>query len=604
MRFAVAALYNGDRSLLRSGKRAMPPADLQSSPSSNRPPTGGGPIRVLLATAGWPSGILEIGSWAARQAGAQVVILQVPAGRAETLVERLESWRPHVVGFRVEGEPFEPLVDWISLVRRFSSAEVVLGGPTATSHPMDLLQWSGADYVFAGEAEESFALFLQFARRPDSRDLLPAIPGAAYRYGGRVFHNTLPADGYGRSVVEAGSTGSPASTRCLRHAVRPIAFQEVLTANRLDWSLLDGFETPFDSLYFTGGRGCPGVCTFCARLHGQQVRTKSAGQLLEEIERADACVAEGRLKVTRWPLFAHVDDDGLRPLEVSWAAVYDEDFFLHIPRAIEFFDLWSRSPLRRRYRLSLQTNPCSLLARRDSWPVSSATDEASGSTILAVRERVAGKLAILGPYSAHPELIRWIDRVKPMVQLGAESFNPALLARWHKRHNLAQLECVLDALDSTRQDYTVFQLLTDFDTTAAELIETLRLLILAGLTHPRMRIASSPYTIPLYDSDTRRSLELAGRLPPGHVGDFRDYERAHPEWMDPLVADLADLADERLHWTLNPQTRGGALSETMPAVVEHLRQLRPAGCPRRDELLAQAQAAADEIAGARFQFHR
>jgi hypothetical protein len=228
-----------------------------------------------------------------------------------------------------------------------------------------------------------------------------------------------------------------------------------------------------------------------------------------------------------------------------------------------------------------------------------------------------------GDHLAHPELLDWIDWVKPMVQLGAESFNPVLLNRWHKRHDLAQLNCVLDALDSTHQDYTVFQLLTDFETTPAELIETLRLLIQAAFAHPRMRIASSPLTIPLYDSDTRKCLEFSGRLPPPKKGSglfvsggstglsqeqrvltpcsFRDYERPHPEWMDPLVADLADLADERLHWALNLETRDGALSEVMPAVIEHLRRLSRGDCVQCSELLAQAQAAGDEIAEARFQ---
>lgn len=540
------------------------------------------PIRVLLATAGWPSGILDVGSWAVRQTGIEVAILQIDTDNHEKLISKTRSWRPHVVGFRVEGEPFEAIRDWVRTVREVSDAEVVLGGPTATSHPLDLLEWSGADYVFAGEAEEAFAQFLQFARHPDSRDLLPLIPGIAYRYGAGAYHNTLPADGFGQTVLEAGSTDCATPVPCLRNAVRPIASQEVLAANRLDWSTLEGFKQPFDSLYFAGGRGCPGACSFCAKLHGTQVRIKSARQLLEEIEQADGCVAEGRLQVTRWPLFAHVDDDDLRGREVAWAAIYDEDFFLNVPRAIEFFELWSRSRLSERYRISLQTNPCSLLTKR----------RASDSS--KMRPDDAGQKSRMSPFMVHSELLHWIDAVKPMVQLGAESFNPVLLERWNKRHRLAQLNSVLDGLDSTYQDYTVFQLLADFDTTAEELIETLRLLILAAFEHPRMRIASSPYTIPLYDSDTRKYLEFADRLPQERIQDFRDYERAHPEWMDPLVAGLADIADERLHWALNLETRDGALLEVMPAVVQHLEQLESKEHPNRGALLVRARAAAEE----------
>ncbi len=87
--------------------------------------------------------------------------------------------------------------------------------------------------------------------------------------------------------------------RCLRNRIRPAATIELIAVNRLDWSLLESFSNEFDSLYFTAGRGCPGSCTFCAKLHGNEVRTKSARQLLEEIEAADAKVADGTIRLTR-----------------------------------------------------------------------------------------------------------------------------------------------------------------------------------------------------------------------------------------------------------------------------------------------------------------
>jgi len=468
---------------------------------------------------------------------------------------RLIEFRPHVVGFRLEGGGFEPVRQYVAAVRLFCDAEVVLGGPTATSHPREVLEDTGADYVFAGEAEETFAQFLRLAREPHSKDRQPEIPGLAYRYGDRVYHNTLPRDGYGRSVLDGGDSLCGQRAACLRNLLRPVADGKVLAANRLDWSLLQGFLGSFDSLYFTGGRGCPGACTFCAKLHGQEVRIKSAGQLLEEIEAADAQVAAGALRVTRWPLFEHVDDSSLRERQAAWAAIYDEDFFLHRKRAMEFFRLWDRSPLKHRYRLSLQTNPCSLLA--------------SGGRV-------------------HEGLLEWIDRLKPMVQLGAESFHAEVLRRWHKRHTLAELETVLDALDRTRQDYTVFQLLTDFDTTPEELVETLRLLIASAYCHPRMRIASSPFTIPLYDSDTRAMLEYRGALAGDRVRHFTDYERPQPGWMDPLVADLADLADAELQWALHLTERNNALASAFEVVLARIRDEldRPAADVRRQRVLA------------------
>jgi hypothetical protein len=651
--------------------------------------TPGRKIRVLLGCPGWPSGVLEIGSWAKREGLAEVIIFQMQPGYAcsldsedrdyllpgpvdpeiidsfrrhgrrlsqESTVERIDprTWEirdrkfertyrvvaadaglevflpthlddprfaaairdyarqtgrsrelldsrqnpsaaareallavggefvvkliefaPHLVGFRVEGK-FPEVKRFIRAVRLFCDCEVVLGGPTATSHPVDALVDSGADYLFAGEAEETFGQFLELAYHWNSKDRQPEIPGLAYRYAGRVCFNTLPGDGYEQTVLDAERLHGP-QLRYARNARRPIASDEVLARNRLDWSLLEGFQTEFDSLFFTGGRGCPGECTFCALLHGQTVRTKSAPQILDEIVSADAKVLDGTIKITQWDLFKHVDDPAFKTRLCGWAAIYDEDFFLNRKRAIEFFRLWDQSPLRDRYRLSVQTNPLSLV-RADGSP--------------------------------HEETFHWIDRLKPMIQLGAETFNPDLLTRWHKRHDIHQLNTVLDALDRTRQDYTVFQLLTDQDTTADELLESLRLLILNGFKRRRMRIAITAYTIPLYDTDARRLLEYRGFLGPERIRHFTDYESPQPTWMDPLVAELADMADAELQWTLIPEQRDGALRQAFDVVLERIGQERqrmagdPHGAPSRlaavNRLWQQGLSVLDEIKEAQF----
>jgi len=526
----------------------------------------GRPIRVLFLSIGWPSGVIELASWITRQALAEAVVCQIDGAEDPRIAEWRSRLRPHVVGLRIEGGQFEMVRRLVAAVRRAGDVTIILGGPSATSHPREVLEECGADYVFTGEAEEPLAEFLGLARHRDSKDRQPEIPGMAYRYGGRTYVNTLPVDGYGRNVLDTDRAGQGGWRRSACNAVRPVPPREVVAANRLNWSLLRSFTAEFDSLCFTGGRGCPGACTFCAKLHGQEVRTKAAEQLLAEIEAADRRVAEGTLRVTRWHLFKHLDDPALRKRQVSWAAIYDEDFFLARERAVRFFQLWDRSPLRQRYRLSLQTNPRSLLT-------------ADGRV--------------------HEELLAWIDRLKPMVQLGAESFHPDLLARWHKRHTVAQLQTVLDALDRTHQDYTIFQLLTDFDSTPEELIDTLWLLVTGAFRHRRMRVASSPFTIPLYDSDTRRLLEFGGRLPPGGMNHFTDYERPQPGWMDPLTAELADRADAELRFALDLEQRDGALYEAVHTVVKRIRDEPPS--QRVNHLGERAEWALEQVKEMRFQ---
>jgi len=89
-----------------------------------------------------------------------------------------------------------------------------------------------------------------------------------------------------------------------------------------------------------------------------------------------------------------------------------------------------------------------------------------------------------------------------------------------------------------------------------------------------MRIASSPFTIPLYDSDTRAMLEFSGRLGKDCLRHFSDYEKPQPGWMDPLAADLADRADAQLQWALDFTHREAALGSVFEVLLERVRELR------------------------------
>ncbi len=469
--------------------------------------------RLLFGAEGWPCGIHEIASQVVRLGLAEAVIR--PVGDASfdaEFLRRLMEYRPHVVGLRMENGRSEAVRQRIEQIRKRLDTTIILGGPTATSHPADVLEATGADYVFAGDAEETVAMFLRLASKPRSANFVTEIPGLTYRWADRCVVN-LPEE-------------NPRSGRPV-----PEVSEATLRDNRLDWSLLEGFTKPLDSLYLTGGRGCPGSCTFCCRLHGRKIRTKTERQILDELRGADELVRRGKLRLTAWPLYEQTNDPRLGSLSVSWCSVFDEDFFLDRRRGIRFLQLFELYGYRNRYRLSFQTNPVSLL-------------DAEGKP--------------------DAELFYWIGRVKAMIQLGGESFHPSLLRRWRKRHTPAQMEIVLAALDRTGQDYNVFQILTDYESTVTELRKTARLLLDAAYRHPRMRIASSPFMIPLYDTDLRRELDYRGIL---HIDNYTDYETAHPEWMDPAVADLADKLDEALQGALHPQRR----DESLRRVEEVLR---------------------------------
>ncbi|MDR0337247.1 MAG: radical SAM protein [Planctomycetaceae bacterium] len=460
--------------------------------------------RILFGSIGFPCGLHEIASYVVRLGLAEVIIH--PLG--DLFLQRLQSFRPHVVGLRLEGGQLENICNQIKNIRQRINTTIILGGPTATSHPIEVLEQTGADYVFAGDAEQSLTQFLKSARKHNSCNDLPDIPGLAYFWAGKAMVNLPPENSLSATQIRV-----------------PAVTEEILRKNQLNWLLLEGFDqaNPFDSLYLTGGRGCPGRCTFCAGLHGRRIRTKTANQIIEELRGADQLVSEGKLRLTTWKHYAWTENPVLKLLSVSWCSVFDEDFFLDRQRAIQFLQLYEFYGFQRRYRLSFQTNPCSLLDKNGQ---------------------------------PDTELFYWISRLKAMIQLGAESFHPELLRRWDKRHTPEQLATVLDALEKTGQDYNIFHILTDYHSTLGELREATQLLINSARKYQRMRIASTPFMIPLYHTELRRELEFLGRLKINH---FTDYEIPHPEWMDSFVVQWADKIDEVLQDTLYPQRRDAAL---------------------------------------------
>lgn len=452
-------------------------------------------FRVLFASSGWPCGVHEIASNIKKRDLADVMIYQIGQDRlSDEFIRCLNDFKPDIVGFRVEGGRFETVCRFIKKVREQIETIIILGGPTATLHSAEVLEQSGADYVFAGDAEKPLALFLEQFHSASEKDL-KTIPGLTW-FSSNEQIEINPAE-----AVD----------------------EKTLRENKLNWSILYDFKESLDSIYLTGGRGCPGQCSFCSRLHGQKVRTKPAKQIIEEIRGADRLVQNGKLCLTSWPLYKESNRKDLRTLSVSWCSVFDEDFFLDRKRAVEFLQQFEFYGFQKRYRLSFQTNPRSLLDPNDR---------------------------------PNEELFYWIARTQAMIQLGAESFHPKLLRRWKKRHTSQQLAAVLDALDRCGQDYNVFHILTDYNSTVDEVQEATTFLLEAAVKHPLMRIASTAFMIPLYGTKLQQELERSGRLKIKH---FTDYEKPHPEWMEPKVVQLAEQIDEALQQALYPELREQSL---------------------------------------------
>lgn len=563
--------------------------------------------RLLFGFSDWPTGILEVASWAKKEGLAEPSVFFMSKGENDAVeakkllrkhlpglgvqgsrfflesgdlnletkeavqtlgvkfLRKLLEFKPDIVGFRLEGNNTDELKTRIAAVRRFSDAAVVVGGPTPTTFPKEVLEESGATYVFAGDAEESFNMFLKAYNKgkPESKKLLE-IPGLAFKHAGKTYHNTAKTDGYGQPI-------GPLD----RRHIWPETDTAILNANRPDWSIVENIEEKvFDVLYVSSSRGCPGDCTFCAHQHGNRFRQKIAKNLMEEITELDGLISQGKLKVQAGNHFKHVDDKLLKDKPVIPLVIYDEDPFVDKGRMLEFFRLWDESPLKERYRLMFQANPRSLLK-----------SDAGIDDRPEVDER----------------LLMYVDKFKARICLGGESFHDGVLKRWNKRHNVKQLRAVIDAFEKTGQEYYVYMIMSDYDMKPDEYIDSLRLLASNHLKNDHMRITANRYAHLVFDSDMRKSLEFTGRLSEDKITHFSDYRKAHPELMDPFTRKLVEDSEALYQVECMPEAKhylyGLLFSKMLSDVKKENNRLEsdPASTPLQKQRIASLKGQIEDI---------
>jgi Radical SAM superfamily/B12 binding domain len=232
-------------------------------------------VKVLIISSNTlpasPSGPVYLAG-AIRQAGHEVQIFErLFAGDLEgELTARLRDFQPDVIGLSIrlvfgdELDPAAPLgtrhtdlrprvQEITDILRRASSARIVLGGPGFSYYARDWLDYLGLDYGIRGEGEESFPLFLQ--RLSEDGDIT-SVPGSVFRVDGSF--NSVPP----RPVQELDKQALPAY-------------------DLLDWQPYTGRKiTP---AIFTK-RGCAFSCSYCpySKLEGKCYRLKSPQRVHSE----------------------------------------------------------------------------------------------------------------------------------------------------------------------------------------------------------------------------------------------------------------------------------------------------------------------------------
>ena len=198
------------------------------------------------------TGLVHVAGYLRRAADCEIAIVDSPLEGLdfERTLERIEDFRPDVIGFTAYTEQIKDAARTAKLVRdRRPGVVTVIGGVHVTALPREtLVEFPEFDLAVYGEGEVTFAELCPALAA--GRDL-GGIDGLVYRESGQV-RSTNPR----ARLLDLDALPLPA------------------------WDLL-----PRASHYFVQTvRGCPFACKFCMNPNGKAVRARSVENVLAELE--------------------------------------------------------------------------------------------------------------------------------------------------------------------------------------------------------------------------------------------------------------------------------------------------------------------------------
>jgi radical SAM superfamily enzyme YgiQ (UPF0313 family) len=182
------------------------------------------------------------------------------------LRRQLREMRPDTVGVSILTPQLSDAVEACRIVREeLPEACLMCGGPHATVMPEDTMARTGADLVYAGEAEGAMALLMDGADTAD-------IPGACVREDGGCRRTP------GLLLAE--------DLDDLPLPDRSIFDMESYFAS---WYSMDRVDPGLRGTSVMATRGCPFSCTFCqptlSEIFGKAMRKRSPESIMDELQR-------------------------------------------------------------------------------------------------------------------------------------------------------------------------------------------------------------------------------------------------------------------------------------------------------------------------------
>ncbi|GEM_PF-1869029 len=211
--------------------------------------------------------------------------------------------KPDYFGFSVYSEDVLRSSRMVDMVRELvPGVKIFVGGPAAILSPLHMLVHTGADYIYPGEADFSFA---------EALDACENLPDEERRERLREL---------GFYFIEAGRFYRPDRPDV------PRISEEKLQKVRLDyygvigdWGMFTDSKRRKPSIEINTSRGCGFMCPYCSKTGGDVHRAWSADRIMDEI---------GNIHSSQ--------ESGFLPPHISILTFTDDDFYQKRRRSLDF----------------------------------------------------------------------------------------------------------------------------------------------------------------------------------------------------------------------------------------------------------------------------
>ena len=237
----------------------------------------------------------------------------------QEILEKVKSFSPDIIGFTATTPIFYIVVNLAYKIKKAFNIPIILGGTHVTIMKESAFK-DCFDFLFIGEAEETFPLFLETYKNGRN---ISSIPGLILKEKTNILFTGMPKPLSDLDII-------------------PFPARHLLKTERYKVGTLQGKKV-YTSIMFS--RGCPFSCIYCSiKVFGREVRRRSVSNLVSEIESVirqfdirHFYFIDDVLTLDRKYIFNLCDEIEKRKLKITFegstrASLVDEELIQHLAR--------------------------------------------------------------------------------------------------------------------------------------------------------------------------------------------------------------------------------------------------------------------------------